>query len=253
MTAPVLSADNLYRFFHADDDEVLALRGVSLDVGAGEIVAIVGPSGSGKSTLLACLAGIDEPTGGQVRINDEVLTRRPERERAEIRSRHIGLLFQSNNLLGHLSIEANVRLAQRIAHRDDAARRRRERQRAAGVSGAASLRSEPMWRNDLLQRLGIDHRRHAFPSQLSGGEAVRAGLAVALANDPSLLIADEPTGEVDSATERRILELLTAEAARGCALVVATHSNAVAGLADRVVELVDGAVAMAGAGDGGAR
>jgi putative ABC transport system ATP-binding protein len=230
MTAPVLSADNLYRFFHADDDEVLALRGVSLHVGAGEIVVIVGPSGSGKSTLLACLAGIDEPTGGQVRVNDEVLTRRPERERAEIRSRHIGLLFQSNNLLGHLPIEANVRLAQRLAHRDDATRRQ-----------------------DLLQRLGVDHRRHAFPSQLSGGEAVRAGLAVALANNPSLLIADEPTGEVDSATERRILELLTAEAARGCALVVATHSNAVAGLADRVVELVDGAVAMAGAADGGAR
>ena len=110
-----LVAENLYRFFHAGDDETLALRGVSLTIERGEVVAISGPSGSGKSTLLACLAGLDEPDGGMVTIAGQALTRRPEGERASVRARHIGLLFQTNNLFDHLSIEANVALAQRLA------------------------------------------------------------------------------------------------------------------------------------------
>jgi len=127
------------------------------------------------------------------------------------------MLFQSDNLLGHLDVEENVRLAQRLARRDDPNRRRA-----------------------LLDNLGLTERRTARPSELSGGEAVRAGLAVALANQPALLVADEPTGELDSATEQRILELLVTETRSGRAVVVATHSDAVAAIADRVVELVDG-------------
>ncbi|MEA2685379.1 MAG: putative transport system ATP-binding protein [Actinomycetota bacterium] len=216
---PAVEARSLYRFFHAGDDEVLALRGVSLVVGAGGIVAVVGPSGSGKSTLLACLAGLDDPDGGQVRIGGEVMSRRPEKDRAALRGRAVGVLLQSDNLIGHLDVEGNIRLAQELAGRPDAARR-----------------------TELLERVGLTSRRTALPAQLSGGEAVRAGLAVALANDPAVLIADEPTGELDSATEQRVLELLVAEAGAGRAIVVATHSDSVAAITDRVVVLDQGVV-----------
>jgi putative ABC transport system ATP-binding protein len=219
MIAPALDARSLYRFFHAGDDEVLALRGVSLRVDPGEIVAIVGPSGSGKSTLLACLAGLDEPDGGHVRVGDEMMTRRSERERAALRASSIGVLLQSDNLVGHLDVEENIGIVQRLARRPDAARP-----------------------SELMERLGLSARGRALPAQLSGGEAVRAGLAVALANDPAVLIADEPTGELDSGTEQRVLELLHAEAGNGRAIVLATHSESVAAVANRVVELSDGVV-----------
>jgi putative ABC transport system ATP-binding protein len=220
---PALQARDLYRFFHAGDDEVLALRGVSIDVAAGEIVAVTGPSGSGKSTLLACLAGIDEPDGGSVRVAGETMSRRPERQRAALRARSIGLLFQQDNLVSHLSVDDNLVVAQRLGTGSDPARR-----------------------EHLLDRLGLLSRRRGRPDQLSGGEAVRAGLAVALANDPAVLIADEPTGEIDATTERQVLALLRAEARDGRAVLLATHSRAVAGAADRVVALVDGHVASRG-------
>ena len=219
VTAPALEAVTLYRFFHAGDEEVLALRGVSVKVERGEMVAVVGPSGSGKSTLLACLAGLDEPDGGHVRVAGQAVSRRSEVRRAELRARYIGVVFQSDNLIGHLGLEENVRLAQRLAGRDD-------RQRRA----------------ELLDRLGVASRAAALPRALSGGELVRAALAVALANAPAVLVADEPTGELDSVTEKRVLDLLAAEAARGCGVLVATHSDAVAAAADRLVELVDGEV-----------
>jgi putative ABC transport system ATP-binding protein len=213
----VLDATDLYRFFHAGDDEVLALRGVSLRVESGEIVAVVGPSGSGKSTLMACLAGLDEPDGGQVRIAGQVLTRQSEARRAELRASHVGVVFQSDNLVGHLDVDANIALAQRLAGRVDSAAR-----------------------DALVARLGLASRQRALPSELSGGEAVRAALAVALVNQPPLILADEPTGELDEATEQRVLELLDAEAAAGRAVVIATHSDAVTAVAHRVVRLADG-------------
>ncbi len=214
-----LHADNLYRFFHAGGEETLALRGVSLDVAAGEMVAVVGPSGSGKSTLLACLAGIEEPDGGSVQVNGSVLTRRPEWERARLRATHIGVLFQASNLVEHLTVAQNVALAQRLAGRQD---------RAAGAA--------------LLHRLGLGSRTGANPSQLSGGESARAGLAVALANQPSVLLADEPTGEIDGDTECEVLGLLREQATNGTAVVVVTHSAAVADAADRTVRMADGQV-----------
>ena len=217
--APVLVAENLYRFFHAGDDETLALRGVSLTLERGEVVAISGPSGSGKSTLLACLAGLDEPDGGMVTVAGETLSRRPERDRARLRARHIGLLFQTNNLFDHLSIEANVALAQRLAGPIDTHR----------ISS-------------LLVELGIDHRRAARPSQLSGGESARAGLAVALANDPAVILTDEPTGELDTATASTVIELLLARARAGAAVVVVTHNALVADAATRQIHLRDGRV-----------
>jgi len=217
--AAALDASSLYRFFHAGEEETLALQGVSLTVARGELVAVVGPSGSGKSTLLACLAGLDEPDGGCVLIEGERLSRRPEPERAALRARRVGVLFQSGNLLDHLTVAENVVLAQRVAGRPNPGR-------AAG----------------LLEALGLARRAHARPAELSGGETARAGLAVALANDPAVVLADEPTGELDSASEARVLDLLWAHAAAGGAVVVATHSPAVAAAAARTLHLRDGRV-----------
>jgi putative ABC transport system ATP-binding protein len=216
-TATALSAHSLYRFFRAGDEETFALQGVSFDAAAGEIVAVTGPSGSGKTTLLNCLAGLDEPDGGTVHVAGERLSHRGERERSSIRARHIGVLFQSNNLLEHLTVRDNIALVQRLA------------------PGPA-----PVPPKELLDRVGIGERAGALPNQLSGGEAARAGLAVALANTPAVLLADEPTGEVDGETERRLLTLLRERAAAGTAVVVVTHSRAVAAVADRVLRMRDG-------------
>jgi putative ABC transport system ATP-binding protein len=219
VTDPVLEARELYRFYHAGPEETLALRGVSVAVRAGEIVAVVGPSGSGKSTLLACLAGLDEPDGGTVTVAGEVMTRRSETERAGLRARRIGMLFQSANLLEAFTVDGNVALAQRLAGNPDS-------------TGRAAL----------LAGLGLAARSGAYPAELSGGEAARAGLAVALANDPPVILADEPTGEVDGAAEASVLSLLRARADAGAAIVVVTHSPVVAAAADRTVALFDGRV-----------
>jgi len=212
-----VDASCLYRFFHAGDEEVMALRGVDLRVESGEFVAITGPSGSGKSTLLSCVAGLDDPDGGVVLIDGERMSRRTQRERAGLRGRSVGVLFQAHNLIAHLTVGQNVAFAQRLG---------------------GNHRRKP----SLLAQLGLAARAHAFPSELSGGEAVRAGLAVALCNDPAVLVADEPTGELDATTEADVLDLLAERAARGCALVVASHSPAVAAAATRTVTLRDGVV-----------
>jgi putative ABC transport system ATP-binding protein len=223
VTPPALQAVSLYRFFRAGDEETQALRGVSVAVKSGELVAVAGPSGSGKSTLLSCLAGLDTPDGGMVHVAGQRLSHRPERERTRLRARHIGLLFQSANLLEHLSVDANLALVQALIPRP------------AGSTPAQR-------RLALLRSLDIEQRATATPSTLSGGEAARAGLAVALANDPAVLLADEPTGEVDADTEHQIVGLLRARADAGTAVVVVSHSAAVAGAADRVIRLEDGKI-----------
>jgi putative ABC transport system ATP-binding protein len=217
---PALEARSLYRFFHAGEEETLALQGVALRLDAGEFVAVNGPSGSGKSTLLSCLAGTDEPDGGTVRVGGERLSHQPEPVRARMRAARIGLVFQSANLFQHLTVAENVRLTQRLAGRPPADAR------------------VPV--DQLLGSLELAGRAGAYPHQLSGGELARAGLAVALANDPVVLLADEPTGELDSATEAAVLDLLRGRARRGLAVVVASHSPAVAAAADRVIRLEDG-------------
>jgi putative ABC transport system ATP-binding protein len=213
-----LAARSLYRFYHVGDDETLALQGVSLSLASGELVAITGPSGSGKSTLLACLAGLDEPDGGTVELAGERLSRRPEEERARLRGRKIGVLYQEANLVGHLSLEGNVLLAQRLSGAD---------------TGAG-------WRREVLDACGVARRAHALPTQLSGGELARGGLAVALAADPAVVLADEPTGELDEDTARRIVDLLRDRADAGTAVLVVTHSPDVAARADRRLSIRDG-------------
>jgi len=222
MTEAVLRASHLHRFFHGGDEEVQALRDVSLDVHAGELIVVSGPSGSGKSTLVACLCGLDEPDGGTVWLSGRRLSRRTERERAALRAGNLGLLLQAGNLFDHLTVDQNLELAQRLA------------------GGPA-----PRRRAEALERLGIAARAQALPAELSGGETARAGLALALVNGPAVLLADEPTGEVDSENETRVVELLREEAARGTAVVVVSHSAALAGHADRQLQLLDGRVVAA--------
>jgi putative ABC transport system ATP-binding protein len=213
----VLEAFDLYRFYHTGEEETLALRGVSIHVEAGEIVVVIGPSGSGKSTLLACLVGLDEPDGGHVELMGKRLTRRPEAERAATRAAEIGVMLQSRNLFDHLSVDENMRLQMRLARKYD-----------------------KQQLSTLIDLVALTERRYARPSQLSGGEAARAALAVALSTRPKVLLADEPTGEVDAETEKHILNLLEDRRQNGGATLIATHSDALAKHADRIIHILDG-------------
>ncbi|MBY2967795.1 ABC transporter ATP-binding protein [Rhizobium leguminosarum] len=215
----VLETTELYRFFHAGDDEVVALRGVTITLNPGEFTVLRGPSGSGKSTLLACLSGIDEPDGGTVSILGERMTRRTEPDRARLRARHFGMLMQSGNLFGHLTVRANVHLQMQISGSD----------RPGEIDG-------------LLGSLGLDGLADMLPAHLSGGEAARAGLAVAFAAKPSILLCDEPTAEVDAATEQRVIDRLIDICRGGTAVLVVTHSGALAARADRVIDIRDGRI-----------
>jgi putative ABC transport system ATP-binding protein len=214
-----LEATELYRFFHAGDEEVVALRGVVLTLNTGEFTALRGPSGSGKSTLLACLAGLDEPDGGVVSVLGERMTRRPEPERARLRARHFGMLMQSGNLFEHLTVRANVRLQMEI-----------------------SGHGRPEEIDGLLDSLGLGGLAGVLPAHLSGGEAARAGLAVALAAKPSILLCDEPTAEVDAGTEQLVIDRLIENCTSGAAVLVVTHSPALAARADRMIDIRDGGI-----------
>jgi putative ABC transport system ATP-binding protein len=211
-----LEARGLHRFYRRGGNEVGALLDVTLTCEAGETVAVTGPSGSGKSTLLGLLAGLDNPDGGAVHVAGQRLSHQSPAVSARLRAQHIGVLTQSSGLLGHLSVLENVRFA-------------------------ASLRngSGPT-PDELLEGLGLQAVRRSNPRTLSGGETARAGLAVALAGAPAVLLADEPTAEVSSAEEDTILDLLRQWRPRDGATVIVTHSAPVAAHADRIVPLIDG-------------
>lgn len=215
----ILIARDLYRFYHAGQEETLALRGVSCEVKKREMVAVTGPSGSGKSTLLSCLAGLDEPDGGHVEIDGQRLTRRSEVERAAIRASSIGMMMQSGNLFDHLTVEQNVLLSMQLADKVDASQI-----------------------DTLLKKMGLLAQRKAWPSHLSGGEVARVALAVALAASPAVLLADEPTGEVDEETEQQVLDLISQYCQSGGAAILVTHSEAVARSSTRVLQLEDGSL-----------
>jgi len=224
---PVLEARGLHRFYRRGEEEVPALRDVSLTVGPGEMVAVMGPSGSGKSTLLNLLAGLDDPDGGSVRIGGERFSHRGPSEQARMRGRWIGVLTQASGLVEHLTVLANVRLA--------ASFRGVRRQR--GDRDPEGRLEDPQ---ALLDELGIGGQGTARPSTLSGGETARANLAVALAGCPLVLLADEPTAEVSRTEESSILDLLRRVRPGNGATVVVTHSATVAAAADRVLEMTDG-------------
>jgi putative ABC transport system ATP-binding protein len=220
VSQPVLVGRGLHRFYRRGDEEIPALRDVTLAVSRGETVAVVGPSGSGKSTLVALLAGLDDPDGGSVYVAGERLSHRGPAAQARLRARYIGVMTQGSGLVEHLSVVENVRLA--------ASFRRHERHR---LTMPALL--------PLLEALGLADRARARPSTLSGGETARANLAVALAGTPAVLLADEPTAEISRSEERAVLNLLETMAT-SLATVIVTHSRTVASTAHRAVHLVDG-------------
>jgi predicted ABC-type transport system involved in lysophospholipase L1 biosynthesis ATPase subunit len=217
----VIRLHDVFRVFREAEVETIALRGVDLEVARGEVVAIMGRSGSGKSTLLQLIAGSDRPTAGQVVVDGIDLARADEPDRAALRGRHVGIVYQSQNLVPFLDLVENVRLSATLADRPVD---------AATARGA-------------LERVGLGSRADGRPDQLSGGEQQRAALAAVLVTRPPILLADEITGELDSASAARLLDLVAdIHEIEGTTVVFATHDPAVAARADRIVELRDGHV-----------
>jgi len=224
--SPVLRVRGVRRTFEADLAPVRALRGVDLDVRGSEFVAIMGPSGCGKSTLLNLVAGLDTADDGEIRLADEVITGRDEDWLARMRRRDIGLVFQFFNLIEGMTALENVVLSATIAG---------TRRRAAEVRG-----------RDLLDLLGVGDKADDLPSVLSGGQRQRLAIARALANEPTLLLADEPTGALDSEGGHEVLELFRRLHDEGQTILMVTHSEEVAAGADRTVRMRDGRVLSTG-------
>ncbi|WP_309227151.1 ABC transporter ATP-binding protein [Micromonospora thermarum] len=223
MTAPAIEAVDVSRTYQLDGVSVPALRGVSLTVAPGDYVALVGPSGSGKSTLMHLLGGLDRPTGGRLAIGGREVGSLSPGELAALRNETIGFVFQAFHLLPRTSAVDNVALP--LVYRGVGARQRRERAAA------------------MLGRVGLGHRLDHRPNQLSGGEQQRVAIARALVTDPTVLLADEPTGNLDSVTGAAVLELLERlNAESGVALVMVTHDHEVAARARRRIAMRDGVV-----------
>ena len=220
---PLVRVVGLRRSYRMGKEEVGALAGVDLTIRRGEFVALVGPSGSGKSTLLNMLGGLDRPTGGEIWVEDLELSKASDNRLVQYRRGRVGFIFQSFNLLATRTAAENVEVPLMLA----GIGRRERRERALG----------------LLERVGLLKRAGHKPNELSGGEQQRVAVARALANDPQLILADEPTGNLDSKTGAEILALLQSlQRLEGRSMVLVTHDLGVAGHADRIVYLLDGAI-----------
>jgi putative ABC transport system ATP-binding protein len=217
---PVVAAAGLTRRFGAGDTAVDALRDVSLEIPAGELTAVMGPSGSGKSTLMHILAGLDRPTAGIVEIAGQEITRLGDNDLTKLRREHIGFVFQFFNLLPMLSAEENIVLPLSIA----------------------GVKVDSAWLERLLADVGLAERRKHRPAELSGGQQQRVAVARALVTRPTVLFADEPTGNLDSSTGFEVLELLRKASERGQTIVMVTHDPRAARVADRVLHLADGRI-----------
>ncbi|HMO64428.1 MAG TPA: ABC transporter ATP-binding protein [Verrucomicrobiota bacterium] len=220
--APLIALDGITKVFLADEVETHALSGIHLGIARGEYVSIAGPSGCGKSTLLSILGLLDTPTGGTYTLNGQPVANLDFAQRARIRNREIGFIFQSFNLIGDLTVQENVELP--LTYR-------------AGVSGdrrAAVLAA--------LEKVGMSHRLNHYPSQLSGGQQQRVAVARALVGNPSILLADEPTGNLDSKNGDAVMELLRDLHREGATICMVTHDPRFARHADRTIHLFDGRV-----------
>ena len=224
-TAPLVQLRDLFKIYREGSTETVALRGANMELPRGRMTSLVGPSGSGKSTLLSLMAGLSLPSAGQVIVDGKDISRFDESARAQMRARTIGLVFQSGNLIPFLTAIENVELAMTLGPKGKAARNRAR---------------------ELLAEVGLGHRLNHKPSQLSGGEAQRVAVAVALANDPEILLADELTGELDSVTAEQVMAVL-AEIWRRRAMTVllVTHNLDLARRADHRLRLMDGVVLAA--------
>ncbi len=220
MADPVIVVRNVIKVYESRSERVTALKDVSLTVEKGKIVTIMGPSGSGKTTLLNLIAGIDKPTAGQVIVDGVEVHKLPEEKLRTYRLHKIGYVFQSYNLVPTLTALENVLLPMTLAGKPDKVRAR-----------------------ELIESVGLKGKEAMFPEELSGGEQQRLAIAVALANDPPIIIADEPTGELDLATGEKIMRLLISQRdEHGKTLLITTHDPRVARMTDRVVLLEDGRV-----------
>ena len=222
ISEPILQVTNLTKTLASGDHRVEILRGVDFQVPRGQFVAVMGPSGSGKSTLLGLVAGLDRPTTGQIRLEGQDITRLPEDELAVLRGRKIGFVFQSYHLIPTLTAEENVLLPLELV--------------GDGSDGAGRAR-------ELLDAVGLLDRRTHYPVQLSGGEQQRVALARAFIVKPPLLLADEPTGNLDTANGRHVLELLLdLNRRQGTTLLMVTHDSDLTASADRRITLRDGRI-----------
>jgi putative ABC transport system ATP-binding protein len=217
----VVSAKDITRRYGEGDTAVDALRGVSLDVTRGQLTAVMGPSGSGKSTLMHILAGLDRPTEGTVAIDGTDITTLGDNDLTKLRRRHIGFIFQFFNLLPMLTAEENILLPLELA----------------------GTKRDKQWTNGLIDKVGLDDRRKHRPSELSGGQQQRVAIARALVSRPTVMFADEPTGNLDSQTSAEILRLLAESVQEyGQTTVMVTHDAHAAAIADRVLFLGDGLI-----------
>jgi putative ABC transport system ATP-binding protein len=218
-TGDLVTVRDVFKIYREGSTETVALRGVSFDLPLGRSTSLMGASGSGKSTLISLIAGLALPSAGQIIFEGADITRLDESARGRLRATQVGLVFQRGNLIPFLSALENVELAMQVAGR-----------RKPGTEAGA-----------LLSELGLGQRLRHLPRQLSGGEAQRVAIAVALANQPRLLLADELTGELDSATAAQVLDLLREVASqRGLTVLTVTHNPDVAALADRRLRIEDG-------------
>jgi putative ABC transport system ATP-binding protein len=218
---PVVTARDVTRRYGEGDTAVDALRGVSLDVSRGHLTAVMGPSGSGKSTLMHILAGLDRPTEGDVAVDGTTITKLGDTELTKLRRKHIGFIFQFFNLLPMLTAEENIVLPLDLAGR----------------------KLDKAWIDEVIDKVGLGDRRTHRPSELSGGQQQRVAIARALISQPTVVFADEPTGNLDSATSGEILELLRESVdTYGQTTVMVTHDPNAAAIADRVLFLADGLI-----------
>lgn len=217
----MIRLENIQRRYVSDEVETTALSDINLAVEAGEFVAIMGPSGCGKSTLLNTLGTVDRPTGGKYLFGDRDLAAMGESDLAKFRGSTLGFVFQSFNLIDELTIEENVALG--LAYRGDAGDRK-------GRVAAA------------MDKVGIAHRARHFPHQLSGGQQQRAAIARAIVGDPKLILADEPTGNLDTANGEQVMNILMGLNAEGATIVMVTHSPAHADMAKRRIDMLDGRI-----------
>ncbi len=223
MAVVVLEARDIHKSYERGDEQIPVLNGLSVSLAAGSVAALVGPSGCGKSTLLHICGAMDRPTSGEVRLEDASLTALNDDELTRVRRKRIGFVFQFFNLLPTLTVEQNIGLPLLLMGRST--------QRVSDLS--------LHW----AERVGISHRLNHFPSQLSGGEAQRVAIARAVIHRPALILADEPTGNLDSETGRAILEvLMSVNRDSGTALLLATHDPAVAAAAGEVIQMSDGQI-----------
>ena len=223
MADTVIETHKLTKEFVRDEFHVVALKEVDVSIFRGEFVALMGPSGSGKSTLLGIIAGLDNPTSGQVLIDGVDITRMTEGKLAAIRNNKIGMVFQAFNLIPTLTAQENVEVPLYVGKH----------------KGAPSARAK-----ELLDLVGLSHRLNHRPNQLSGGEQQRVAIARALATDPAFVIADEPTGNLDAKNGENILKLIAyLREQTGKTFIIATHNQAIASHADRSIRLLDGLIA----------